>query len=108
MIDTEAIRLLRHIIGNNVAHAKIYHDGKSRRTAEQVHEIQGRVVSNLETQLGERNITDQGAWEILKVLKEYDWRDAKSYSTFREAYDAYVAPVEKEVRALRDELFKNS
>ncbi len=106
-MDDEHIQLVRHIVGNNVAHAAIYHHGESHRTSHEIRTIQARVVEHLEEKVAERGITDNGLLGVLTALKKYDWGDAASYATFRTVYDAYVAPVESEAQRARDEIWKN-
>ncbi len=105
MINCDPLELVQHIVGNNVAHGKNYHQGTPpHRTAQEVRDIQTRVIQNLETQINDKQITDQGALNILTQLKNSDWADEQSYTSFRTAYDTYVAPRAEEVKKERDRL----
>ncbi len=106
-MDDKYIQLVRHTIGNNIAHAALYHHGESHRTSDEIKGIQARIVERLEKKVAERGITDDGFLGVLAALKKSDWGDALSYAKFRIVYDAYVTPVEKEAVRERDKLFRN-
>ena len=101
----EIIGMFRHIVGNNVAHAALYHHGRSDRTPEDIREIQKSVIKDLETQINARSINDSKALEILRALQESDWSDNQSYLSFRSLYNAYVKPVEEEAIRERNKIF---
>ncbi len=104
-MSLEIIGMFRHIVGNNVAHAALYHHGRSDRTPQDIQEIQRSVVEDLETQIKARSINDPKALEILQALKESDWSDDTSYLRFRSCYDAFVKPVEEEAIRERNNIF---
>ncbi len=106
-MNNEYIQFVRHTIGNNIAHAALYHHGESDRTSDEIKGIQARIVERLEKKVAERGITDDGFLEVLAALKKSDWGDALSYAKFRIVYDAYVAPVENEAERERDKIFRS-
>ncbi len=103
--NQDAIQWIRHIVGNHIIEGRLFHAGKSHRDVAEVRKIQGVATERLEKALKEKQIADPGALEILEALKNSDWGDRSSYEAFRERYDQYVAPVEKEVTREINELF---
>ncbi len=107
MTDDQGIALIRHIVGNKVSFPRLHYAGHPPyRTVDDLREIQAEVSGGLEHQLQERGITDQGALDVLDALKRCDWGDQESYKSFLQVYDSYVGEVEREAKALRDELFR--
>jgi hypothetical protein len=102
----EGVQLVRHIVGNNVSFPRMYHNGKSHRSIEEIREIQREVAGRLETQLKIQHINDKRAQDVLEALKSSDWGDEQSYERFRKVYDDYTGDSLQRAREERDKLFR--
>ena len=105
-MDESSITLIMHIIGNNLPHARFYHEGNSDSTPDDIRTMQLEVADRFERIVREKKI--DGVDDLFDALQRSDWSDKSSYQGFLDIYQRAVGQSEDERRKLRDEIFKNS